>query len=135
MDPLPQLPLSDAERDVLKLLWEQGPATVRAMQARLAGAGQAWTRSTVITLLQRLERKGYVDSDRSGFAFVFRPRVSREQVMHARLMEVADELSDGDPLPLVAAFAQRHAFTAEELRRFHELIETYTPRHRSRGAP
>ena len=111
----PRPPISEAERAVLKALWEQGPGTVREIQELLVGQGQNWTRSTVITLLQRLERKGYVQSDRSQFAFVFRAVVSREEMMHQRLTEVADELTAGEAVPLVLAFAQRHRFSDQEL--------------------
>ena len=75
--------MSDAECAVLKVLWEHGPLAVRDVVARLAESGQRWARSTVITLLQRLEKKGYVASDKSQFAFVFRPVLSREDVMRA----------------------------------------------------
>src|SRR5262245_39897691 len=92
--------VSDAEREVLKVLWEHGPKTVREVLEWFAGRGQEWTRSTVITLLQRLEKKGYVTSDKSQFAFVFRAAVSRDEVMHQRIAELADELSQGDAVPL-----------------------------------
>ena len=68
--------MSDAEREVLKVLWEHGPLAVRDVLKRLTDQGQEWTRSTAITLLQRLEKKGYVKSDRSQFAFVFRGGVA-----------------------------------------------------------
>ena len=91
--------MSDAEREVLKVLWENGPKTVREVLELLKEQGQQWTRSTVITLLQRLEKKGYVDSNRNQFAFVFRAAVSREQVVHSQMVELADELCDGDDEP------------------------------------
>lgn len=116
-------PVSDAEREVLVALWEQGPKTVREMHALLTGQGLEWTRSTVITLLQRLERKGYVASDRQQPAFVFRAAVSREEVMHQRMAELADELAAGDALPLVLAFAERHKFTPSEIARFQQIID------------
>src|SRR5688572_14365723 len=101
-------PMSDAEREVLKVLWNDGPLGVRDLLARLTESGQAWTRSTVVTLLHRLEAKRYIDSDKSQYAFVYRPLVSREDVMHARVSELAGELSDGDAVPLMLAFAERH---------------------------
>src|SRR5262245_60493833 len=81
--------ISDAEREVLKALWEAGPQAVREIHVCLTRQGQDWKRSTVITLLQRLERKGYVTSDRSQFAFVFKAAVSREDVMCQRMTELA----------------------------------------------
>jgi predicted transcriptional regulator len=115
--------ISDAEREVLKVLWDQGPLGVRAVQGELAKQGQEWSRSTVITLLQRLEKKGYVASDKSGFAFVFRAAVSREEIVHQRMAELADELCAGEAAPLVLAFAERHRFTADELAKFRRMIE------------
>jgi len=115
--------MSDAEREVLKVLWDGGPLTVRDVLARLTDQGQEWTRSTVITLLQRLEKKGYVDSDKSAFAFLFRARLTREEVMHSRIVELADELADGEPLPLVLAFAAKHRFTPDEIESFRKMIE------------
>jgi BlaI family transcriptional regulator, penicillinase repressor len=127
--------LSDAEREVLKVLWDHGPDTVREINELLSGQGQQWTRSTVITLLQRLERKGYVASDRSQFAFVFRAAVSREDVMHQRLTEVAQELSAGEAAPLVLAFAQRHRFTAAEIQRFRQMIDQMEAKRPARRKP
>jgi predicted transcriptional regulator len=119
----PRPSISDAERSVLACLWDQGPKTVREMHALLQQQGLEWTRSTVITLLQRLEKKGYVASDRRQAAFVFRAAVSREDVMHQRLAELAEELSSGDALPLVLAFAERHKFTPAEIARFQQIID------------
>jgi len=126
--------MSDAEREVLKTLWDHGPQTVREVLERLAAQGQEWTRSTVITLLQRLERKGYVDSDKSQFAFVFRAAVSREEVMHSRMVELAEEYSEGDAVPLLLAFAERHRFSAAEIERFRKLIDELEAKRRKRGS-
>jgi predicted transcriptional regulator len=125
-------PLSDAERDVLKLLWEHGPLGVRDCLERLTEAGQEWTRSTVMTLLRRLESKGYVGSDRSRYAFVYRPLVSREEVMHDRLLDVAGELSDGEVVPLVLAFAERHHFSPDELARLQKIVDDLKQRTRKK---
>lgn len=132
MLPSERLPMSDAERDVLKVLWDHGPKTVREVLEILAEQGLEWTRSTGITLLQRLEKKGYVDSDKSQHAFVFRAIVSREEVMHERMVELASELSDGDAMPLVLAFTQRHRFSAEEINRFRQIIDELDAKRRKR---
>ena len=126
--------MSDAEREVLKILWDHGPLAVRDVQTRLIQLGQEWSRSTVITLLQRLEKKGYVSSDKSQFAFIFRSIVTREDVMHARMSDLAGELCDGDALPLMLAFAERHRFSPEELDRFRQMIDSLEAKRGKRGA-
>ena len=117
--------MSDAEREVLKVLWDHGPLGVRDVLSRLKEQGQEWTRSTVVTLLHRLQAKRYVASDKSQYAFVYRPLVSREDVMHARMTELAAELSNGEAVPLVLAFAERHRFSSDELVRLqHDRLMT-----------
>jgi predicted transcriptional regulator len=126
--------MSDAEREVLKVLWEHGPKMVREVIEILAEQGQEWARSTVITLLQRLEKKGYVDSDKRESTFVFRAAVTREEVLHARMLKLAGELCDGDALPIVLAFAEQHKFSADELKRFREMIDQLEAKRRQRGS-
>jgi predicted transcriptional regulator len=126
----PQLAMSDAEREVLTVLWDAGPMQVRDILARLVESGQAWTRSTVVTLLHRLEAKGYIASDKSGYAFIYRPLVSREEVIHVQVKELAGKLSDGQAVPLMLAFAERHTFTAEELARLQKMVDDLKRRTR-----
>ena len=133
MAELTRTAMSDAEREVLKVLWDRGPLAVRDVLAHLTEQGQVWTRSTVITLLQRLEKKGYVESDKSQYAFIFRASVSREEEMHARMSDLAGELCDGQALPLVLAFAERHQFSPGELARFRAMIDELEARRGKRG--
>src|SRR5436190_20006048 len=133
MSDSPRTTMSDAEREVLKVLWDDGPLAVRDALARLTERGLEWTRSTVITLLQRLERKGYVRSDKSQHAFIFRAAVSREQEMHSRMQDLAGELCGGDAVPLVLAFAERHRFSANELARFRTMIDALEAKRGKRG--
>lgn len=119
--------LSEAEREVLKALWEHGPGTVRQVNERLGGR-RAYT--TVLTLLQRLQAKGYVSAGPGangggggGAAHVFRAEVSREELLEQRLRDAADELCDGSAAPLLLALVQGRRFSAEELSRLRRLID------------
>src|SRR5690349_19396120 len=87
-----RLSVSDTELEVLRVLWEQGPGTVRAIADVLRRQGRTWAYNTVLTLLQRLEAKGYVAADKGGQAHVFRPSVSRDHLLRQHLRELADQL-------------------------------------------
>ncbi len=52
--------------------------------------------------------------------------------MHQRLTEVADELTAGEAVPLVLAFAQRHRFSDEELAQFRKMIDEMVAKRKSR---
>jgi predicted transcriptional regulator len=118
----PKPPISQSEREVLIVLWEQGPGTVREIGQRLRRSGRRWAYTTVMTLLGRLEAKGYVSSDKSGFAHVFSAAVSRDDVVQQRLEALAEEFCDGEPAPLLLALVQGHRFNADELAEFRRLI-------------
>src|SRR5215510_3592148 len=89
------LELGSAELDVLKALWDLGPATVRQVLAHLHGRGRRVAYTTVLTFLTRLEQKGFAVSDKSGLAHVFRDAVSRERISRSRLRNLVKELYDG----------------------------------------
>src|SRR6516165_9800513 len=114
--------ISETELDILKVLWERGPGTVREINALLRKQGRRWAYTTVLTLLQRLEAKGYVASDKSGLAHVFRPAVSRDRLLRQRLRDLANQLCEGTATPLVLALVEGQRFTPDEIQQFRELL-------------
>ena len=116
-------PVSEAELEVLKALWEQGPCTVRAVNAALHGQGRRWAYTTVQTLLQRLEAKGHVRSERGGPAHVYRAAVTRERLLGQRLRDLADQLCGGAASPLLLALVEEGRITPEEIQRLRRLLD------------
>jgi len=116
-------PLSETELEVLRALWDRGAGTVREINELLAERGRRWAYTTVLTLLARLEGKGYVASDKSGVAHVFRPLVTREKLLSQRLDTLAAELCEGTATPLVHALVQGRRFTPDEIARFRQLLD------------
>jgi len=115
--------LSEAEREVLRVLWDHGPRTVREINEVLKHRGRRWAYTTVATLLQRLAVKQYVVSDPSAVPHVYRAMVTRDELLERRLKEAADELCDGRAAPLVLALVQGNRFSAEELARLRRLLD------------
>jgi BlaI family penicillinase repressor len=118
-----QPPISETELDVLKVLWEHGPATVRQVNAVLRRRGRRYAYTTVLTLLQRLEAKGHVRSDKGGVAHVFSAAVSRDGLLRRRLNELADELCDGTATPLVQALVEGNRLTPDDLEQLRRLLD------------
>lgn len=115
--------LSGAELDVLKALWDRGPATVRQISDELAHRGRSWAYTTVLTLLQRLANKGYATIDSSTHAHVYCPSTSRDELVGIQLQNVADQLCDGMAAPLVLNLIEGRDFTPEDIARFRRLID------------
>jgi len=113
--------LGSLERDVLEQLWAaDGEASVRQVQA--ACGELAYT--TVLTTLDRLFRKGLVQRRRDGRAFLYRPRLSRDELRQGLASDVIDSLLGADAeaaRPVMSTFIdvveQRDAALLDELER------------------
>lgn len=123
----PRSPVSDAELEVLKVLWDAGPATVRDVVAALRRQRRKLAYNTVLTLLSRLREKGYVAADRRETAHVFRPIVSRDDLLGFSLASLADRICDGTASPLVHALVRTQRLSAEDIARFRKLLDDLEP--------
>lgn|SRR5690606_2793561 len=86
--------LGQLERSVMDALWESdAPLTAYDVQARIGGVKQL-AATTVLTVLGRLEKKGFVVPDRSSRPHRYRPTASRAdhvaELMHEVLGDAAD---------------------------------------------
>lgn len=115
--------LGEAELQVLRALWDHGPATVREVLEHLHKQGRKVAYTTVLTFLTRLEQKGFVKSDKSDVAYVYRAAVSRNQVTRSRLKTVLDELFDGEAAPLVLQLMKTEKFSPEEIAELQKLVD------------
>ncbi len=118
--------LPDAEQDVLKVLWEKGQGTVREVLATLRSAGSQWSYATVATLLDRLETKGMVASDRADLAFIYRPTISPEDVRTRRVDDLLSKLYEGEPGLLVLHLLKSHRLTSEHADEVRALLDDMT---------
>lgn len=77
----------------MEAVWDMQTATVRdVMETVNDGAVKPRAYTTVMTIMDRLHRKGLVDRRRDGNAFVYRPRMSRAEYADARARSEVDEL-------------------------------------------
>jgi BlaI family transcriptional regulator, penicillinase repressor len=90
------------ELECLKALWGIGEGTVRDVREVMAG-NRALAYTTVMTVLDRLEKRGGVSRRKRGRSFVYVPKLSRQELREFAVKEVADRFFDG---------------SAEELARF-----------------
>ncbi len=125
--------LGTAELEVLKALWDHGPATVRQVLNHLHDQGRQVAYTTVLTFLSRLEQKRFVKSDKSDQAYVYRPVVSRQKVTATRLRSVIEQLYDGAAAPMVLQLMREENFSADEIAELQNLIDQLdAKRQRSR---
>jgi predicted transcriptional regulator len=82
------------ELECLKVLWGIGEGTVRDVrQVMLGDRSLAYT--TVMTVLDRLEKRGGVSRRKQGRSFVYVPKLSREDLRKSAVKELVDQFFDG----------------------------------------
>jgi predicted transcriptional regulator len=99
--------LGDLEREVMSQLWEAAEAlTVRQVYERLsADRGLAYT--TVMTVLDRLAKKGVVTQERADRAYKYAPAQSREEMTASLMLDALGTAPDGVRDAALAHFVGR----------------------------
>ena len=89
------LDLAPLELDCMNTLWPMGVGTVREIHDRLAERRpRAYT--TIMTIMDRLARKGIVERRKSGRAYVYRPNLSAKDARAAALRQIVEKFYGGD---------------------------------------
>ncbi len=111
------------ELEILKVLWAESPLPVREVRARLARhADRPLAHSSVITMLNIMVRKGYVQRRKVGNAFHFSATTKRKQVVRGLLGDLVGRLFDGKPAALVQNLLETADLDADELREIRKII-------------
>ena len=112
------------ELEVLKVLWDHGPSTVRkVMDVLNAERPRAYT--SVMSLLNVMTDKGLVMRQPQGRAFVYRPKSDRERTLRRMVGDLLGRAFEGSTSQLVAHLLDQSKPTADELEQIRQAIEQY----------
>lgn len=123
----PARDITDSELGVLRILWNQGTATIRQLTDILYPGGGAALYATVQKLLDRMEAKGYVRRDRSLYVHVFAAGLNRDELIGRRLRALAETLCDGSLTPLLTHLARAQDLTPEDRMALRSIIDEAGP--------
>ena len=119
---LKQVKPTDAELDVLRVLWEHGPGTVKEIHQKLPDyPHRGYT--TVLKLLQIMADKGLVKRDESQRAHVYRVDVSLEQTQTKMITHLMDKAFNNSMSSLVMRALSARPASREELLEIRKLLD------------
>lgn len=125
-EPIKRLP--DAELEVMKALWQaEAPLTRAELEEALAGNG--WAGTTLLTLLSRLEGKGYVARDREGRGYRYRAVLTRREYLPVESRSALGRMFAGSARNLVAAMAETDGLTDADIDELAEYLARLKQRH------
>jgi predicted transcriptional regulator len=112
------------ELEVLKVLWDRGPSTVRdVMEVLNADRPRAYT--SVMSLMNVMADKGLLVREPQGRAFVYRPKVERTRTLRRMVGDLVGRAFEGSAHELVAHLLDQTKPTAEELDEIQRTIAEY----------
>ncbi len=113
--------LTEVELELMEVLWQKEHATVGEIVEALPQERLAY--SSVLTVMRILEQKGYVNHEKEGRAFVYRPLVDRQQARKSVLGYLLKRFFDDSPELLVVNLLENEDLSAIEVERLKRLID------------
>ena len=116
-----------AELEVLQIIWEDGPCTVREVMNLLKPERpRAYT--SVMSLMNVMAEKGLLNQKPKGRAFIYSAKVSRDKTQSSMLSDLLNRAFDGSANALVAHLLLQTEPNSEELDEIHKTITKFTRR-------
>lgn len=111
------------ELEILKILWQASPATVSEIRERLAEAGRNNAHTSVITMLNIMVDKGFLDKRKEGRWYQYWPVVDQQDITGKMLNDLVDRAFEGSArLMVLNLLESRDELDQEELLELRQLI-------------
>jgi BlaI family penicillinase repressor len=115
--------LTEQELEIMKVIWTLDTATVRQVyESMLEHRRIAYT--TVMTMMNILETKGYLKKEQGERAYVYQPTQPQKQVIRSMVREFLDRVFDGSAEPLLAHLVEDRRLTETDLEEIRRTIKS-----------
>ena len=116
------------ELEVLQILWETGPATVRDVLDVLEAAGRGRAYTSVMSLLNVMAEKGLVTRTPKGRAFLYAPAMKKDAALGRMVRDLWRRAFEGSASTLVTRLLDETNPSDDELKAIREAIREYERR-------
>jgi predicted transcriptional regulator len=112
--------LAEREAELMEVLWEHGPSTVSEVREKVRDE-LAYT--TVLTVLRKLEAKGYVGHKEEGRAHRYAAIIARKAAQRSASRNLAVKLFGGSSALLVTQLVSDEQLSEEDIQRIRRLLD------------
>jgi len=113
---------TEGELELLGVLWEKGPATVRDLHEQIRSRRDVGYTS-VLKLLQIMTEKGLVEREEAGKAHIYRAAASQQETQNQLLRDMSERLFSGSAAQLALHALALEPVSDPELEELRHLIE------------
>ena len=115
------LTITDAEWAVMELAWQK-PGMSGREYVDCLGTERGWSRSTVLTLLRRLEEKGALRTVELSRARVYYPAIERDDAAMSETADLIDRVYKGSLSQLVSTFTKKQTLPKSEIDELYAML-------------
>ena len=121
--------LGEQEIEVLRFVAGRAPCSVREVAVEF-GEPRGLARTTVLTVMERLRKKGFLRRERRGSAWSYRPTVPTAELHHGLVRDFVDRTLGGSLSPFVAYLTDAKGLSREEVASLKKLVRELESRRR-----
>ncbi|MEH3115300.1 BlaI/MecI/CopY family transcriptional regulator [Pedobacter terrae] len=110
------------ELNVLEILWEYGPSTVRFVHDKLNEQKEAVIYTSTLKLMQVMKEKGVLNRDESQMKHIYRAVLKEDKVKGNLLIRFVDQFYQGSPSRMMVSLLGTDKTSAEELQQLKDMI-------------
>lgn len=114
--------LGQQEMDILKYVSDHAPIAVRDV-ALFFEKEKKLARTTVLTVMERLRKKGFLHRAQVNGHFKYSPKMKTSDVLSSKISEFVEKTLGGSVSPLLSYFISSSNLTPEEVKKLQELVE------------
>ena len=114
--------ISEAEWEVMKVLWSTSPATANDIVKILSGKTH-WKRETIRTLINRLVQKKAVGFEKKGRQYHYFPLVTEAECIKAETRTFLKRLGGGSVEPMLATFVEEQNLSPEKISKLRRILK------------
>lgn len=119
MGPLPQI--SEAEFEVMKIVWKFAPINTNEITERLVKT-TTWSPKTIQTLIKRLVTKGVLTYEKQSRVFVYTPLVAEQEYVSQESHSFLKRFYGGELSAMLSAYIENDQLSRDELEKLRALL-------------
>jgi BlaI family penicillinase repressor len=114
--------ISNAEWEVMKVLWGRSPATAEDV-VRALSAKTDWKPKTIMTLITRLVKKGVLSYEKKGRAYEYFPTIDEEQCIRDESRSFIQRVYDGAMKPMLVNFLKEARLSKKDIEELKRILD------------
>lgn len=120
--------LPEAELEIMMAVWHVGKPVCR-FELEEALSDNQWASTTILTMLSRLEKKGWLVSQKKGKVKYYEAKVSEEEYAAGESKGMLERFFGNSLKKFVACMASQEKFTEEELEELRTFLDEQKEKH------